>query len=243
MPTVTRTPKIELVPVTPVEPGTGFYDYWMGLKDRIAKCAYQIFESRGKTHGHDIDDWLKAENQIVKRVAFALNEAWHLYTVTVDASGFLADELDVRVEPFRIFITGSKRDSAKALPVSAAEEIFQPIDLSQEIETNTVIAELSNGELTISMRKAFAPAVVKHPRPDSKGLQTRSVQLRKQADLAKHYSAEAKDQLRRATATGRKTRTRASANRKEAKERSKHETPNSQPNVPWAEEAPHSPLG
>jgi len=29
--------------------------------DKVAKIAYDLFEKRGKVHGHDMADWLKAE--------------------------------------------------------------------------------------------------------------------------------------------------------------------------------------
>jgi hypothetical protein len=40
----------------------------------IAARAYEIFLSRGATHGHALDDWLQAERELVetrKEIAFA----------------------------------------------------------------------------------------------------------------------------------------------------------------------------
>ncbi len=31
---------------------------------RIREAAYERFERRGRTHGHDLDDWLSAEAQL-----------------------------------------------------------------------------------------------------------------------------------------------------------------------------------
>ncbi len=33
---------------------------------RIRLRAYELFEARGRTHGHDLDDWLQAEHEISK---------------------------------------------------------------------------------------------------------------------------------------------------------------------------------
>ena len=33
----------------------------------VAKVAYDLFEIRGKVHGHDMADWLKAEMIVKKR--------------------------------------------------------------------------------------------------------------------------------------------------------------------------------
>ncbi len=35
--------------------------------DAVAKVAYDLFENRGKVHGHDMADWLKAEMIVKKR--------------------------------------------------------------------------------------------------------------------------------------------------------------------------------
>ncbi|WP_447968515.1 DUF2934 domain-containing protein [Nitrospira sp. M1] len=38
------------------------------LHASIARQAYELYESRGRTHGQDLDDWLNAERLIFKRV-------------------------------------------------------------------------------------------------------------------------------------------------------------------------------
>ncbi len=35
-------------------------------EQKIRLRAYEIFEARGRTHGHDLDDWLQAEREIIK---------------------------------------------------------------------------------------------------------------------------------------------------------------------------------
>lgn len=35
------------------------------LGSRIAQRAYELYERRGGDHGHDLDDWMKAERQIL----------------------------------------------------------------------------------------------------------------------------------------------------------------------------------
>lgn len=33
--------------------------------DEIVRRAYEIFEERGRIHGHDLDDWLQAERELL----------------------------------------------------------------------------------------------------------------------------------------------------------------------------------
>jgi hypothetical protein len=44
-------------PVAPVPP--------VATEERIARLAYERFQSRGGEHGHDQDDWLAAEREVL----------------------------------------------------------------------------------------------------------------------------------------------------------------------------------
>ena len=35
------------------------------LQQRIRERAYQLFEHRGREHGHDVNDWLRAEGEVL----------------------------------------------------------------------------------------------------------------------------------------------------------------------------------
>lgn len=34
------------------------------LEEEIRRCAYELYEARGRENGHDLDDWLRAEAEI-----------------------------------------------------------------------------------------------------------------------------------------------------------------------------------
>ena len=35
-------------------------------RDEIARLAYQFYETRGRWHGHDVDDWMSAEQELTR---------------------------------------------------------------------------------------------------------------------------------------------------------------------------------
>ena len=37
------------------------------IEDDIRARAYEMYEERGGEHGHDIDDWLRAEDEVRNR--------------------------------------------------------------------------------------------------------------------------------------------------------------------------------
>lgn len=43
------------------------HKYYEGLGSRIAEKAYELYVQRGQEHGHDLEDWLEAERQILPR--------------------------------------------------------------------------------------------------------------------------------------------------------------------------------
>ncbi len=36
------------------------------LQDQIRERAYELYESRGREDGHDLEDWLRAEEEIAR---------------------------------------------------------------------------------------------------------------------------------------------------------------------------------
>ena len=45
------------------------------LHARVAVLAYSLYEGRGGEHGHDLDDWIQAENTILEEIAPRDNRA------------------------------------------------------------------------------------------------------------------------------------------------------------------------
>ena len=48
------------------------------LGQAIRLRAYELFEQRGKEHGHDLDDWLQAEAELTARRKKRVNRITHL---------------------------------------------------------------------------------------------------------------------------------------------------------------------
>jgi hypothetical protein len=43
---------------------SGMVDQASELEERVRRRAYEFYEERGRTDGHDMDDWLRAESEI-----------------------------------------------------------------------------------------------------------------------------------------------------------------------------------
>ncbi len=42
------------------------------VQEQIRIRAYQLFEQRGRKDGHDLDDWLKAEAEVIRQARTAV---------------------------------------------------------------------------------------------------------------------------------------------------------------------------
>jgi hypothetical protein len=59
-----KTKSIKLV--TPErQPSVAAEDHRSITKDDVAQRAYELFLARGRVDGHDVEDWLEAERQLV----------------------------------------------------------------------------------------------------------------------------------------------------------------------------------
>jgi hypothetical protein len=56
--------------VTPPTRAESQHRYFEILGSRIADRAYELYVQRGSEHGHDIEDWLAAERQILPKEIF-----------------------------------------------------------------------------------------------------------------------------------------------------------------------------
>jgi len=65
-----RPEEIEKKPST-LAPNSGEPTITIPIEQQIRKRAYELYEQRGRTDGHELDDWLQAECEIKRTNAAA----------------------------------------------------------------------------------------------------------------------------------------------------------------------------
>ena len=130
----------------------------------IARRAYELFEARGREHGHDWEDWFRAESELLRPVSVTMSESEDRISVRANVLGFEADELKVSIEPRRITILGEKEPRAtqaedgKDQPiVSYPDQIMHVIDLATEVTPENAVVEWQGGLLNFELPKAAKP--------------------------------------------------------------------------------------
>ncbi len=151
---IVREPEIPEAFVDPV------FERVQEINDLIARRAYEFSEASGFTHGHDLEDWLRAELEILRTTPLDVTETESDLTVRAEVPGFKEKDLELRVEPRRLFITGkrqegSERKQGKTLySERRASQIFRVLDLPAQIDLDRVNATLSDGVLEFTLLKA-----------------------------------------------------------------------------------------
>ena len=75
----------------------------------ITRRAFELFEKRGREHGHDWEDWFKAESEFLCPVSISTSESEDRLSVRANVFGFTENELQVSIEPRRLAILGKKK--------------------------------------------------------------------------------------------------------------------------------------
>jgi HSP20 family protein len=135
------------------------------LELALARRAYELFEARGGEHGHDWEDWFRAQSELLRPVSVTMAESEDRLSVRANVLGFEAKELKVSIEPRRITILGEKEprvitEAGKPQPiVTYPDQILHVISLSTDVTAENAVVEWQEGVLQFELPKADKPQV------------------------------------------------------------------------------------
>jgi len=147
----------EILKLVPDDP---FIELAREINDLIARRAYELFEFGGSAHGHDREDWLRAESEILFNAPADIRETETAVTIRVDVPGFSENDLEVRIAPRRLYITGQRpeaseqREGKTVYSERRSGRIFGVLDLPSQIDPDLTEATLRDGILEITLLKA-----------------------------------------------------------------------------------------
>jgi hypothetical protein len=58
-----------------------------GVQLAIARRAYELFEARNREHGHDWEDWFRAESEFLRPVSISIQESADRISVRANVLG------------------------------------------------------------------------------------------------------------------------------------------------------------
>lgn len=144
----------------PVRQGPGdLLEQLDSVYDVIARRAFELFEGNGQWLGRDLDNWLRAEAELLHPVHMDVTESDGDFIVRAEVPGFSVKDLEIKVEPRRLRIAGKReikeeKNGRKIRFEWCADQILRAVDLPADVDTAKVSASLKDGILTVDLPKA-----------------------------------------------------------------------------------------
>lgn len=128
--------------------------------DAVRQRAFERFAERGGQSGHELDDWIAAEHEVLGWPAAAFKEANGAFEVDVTLPGFSAKEVEVTATPSELIVHAASTheqsggDDAVIWSEFGAQEVYRRFGFPRAIDAQQVSARLENGILTVRAPKA-----------------------------------------------------------------------------------------
>jgi HSP20 family protein len=137
------------------------------LADTIQERAFSLFQSRGGGNGGDVDDWLRAERDVIWSPAVELTENDRDFRARIALPGFDEKDLKVTAAPETLIVeaeithTHEGRNGGVLLCEFSDKRLFRRLELPTPINVDKVTATLDRGILLVNAPKAAQPKQVK----------------------------------------------------------------------------------
>ena len=140
----------------PIKKSESLFDELKQMQSRIMKRAYEIFDANGHVFGRDLDDWLKAEEELVWKPAIELEEKDNKFLLQIAVPGVESKNIDIEVTPEEILVKAElhreQKETKGKVHTSEFESgnLFRSVRLPKKIDPDKVKAELKDGMLQLT---------------------------------------------------------------------------------------------
>lgn len=123
--------------------------------DDVRRRAFELFERRGATPGHDMDDWLQAEREILGWPAAELADKDGNYELDLTLPGFDPKDIEVTVTPDELIVHANseeKKESKRGdilLSEFGANDVYRRFRVPSPIRVDEVAATIDKGILHV----------------------------------------------------------------------------------------------
>jgi HSP20 family protein len=129
------------------------------LQAGIARRAFELFEARNCEHGHDWEDWFRAQSELMRPVSIAISESKSRISLRVNVLGFEARDLRVSVAPDRVLIVGDKPRATEknqtTESTSLPTQLLRTVELPTPVQPDSAHIQYEAGVLRIELPKAI----------------------------------------------------------------------------------------
>jgi len=140
--------------------------------EEVRRRAFDLFERRGCELGHALEDWLKAEREVMGWPAAELSEANGKYDLAITLPGYEPKDVQITATPTEIIIHADVERKQKAEQEKCVWTEFQSNDVYRRFELPEMIdVEKTTARLDRGMLHITAP---KTPKSEAKPIEVRA---------------------------------------------------------------------
>ncbi len=134
---------------------------------QTAHKAFDFFQNRGTELGTHLEDWLKAESEILRPTQVEITETNDAVSIRAAVAGFKPDEIEISVKDDLLILSGETKSTEKREDESTfysewrSNRFCRQLNLPCAVETENVEAKLKDGVLQLTLMKRQAEEVAK----------------------------------------------------------------------------------
>ena len=127
--------------------------------EEVRRRAFELFERRGREIGHTLEDWLKAEHEVMGWSAAELTEADSRYDVAMTLPGYEPKDVQVTATPSEIIVHAKVEEKKKGEAEKClwtefqSNDVYRRFELPEAIDVERTRASLDKGMLHITAAK------------------------------------------------------------------------------------------
>jgi len=142
------------------------FEKFAEISRETASRAFDFFRLRGGEFGHELEDWFRAESDVLHFVPVEIKEENGSLKVTADVAGFKPEEIEIGVEGNSLMISGKSKARSEIKDENVlytdfrSNRFFRQMPLPKPVNADGAKADIKDGMLHISLPKAKPEAGV-----------------------------------------------------------------------------------
>lgn len=135
------------------------FEQFAAISRETAEKAFDFFRSRGGGFGHELDDWFKAESEVLRFIPVEIKEQNGTLKISADVAGFKPDEIEISVKDDTLILSGKadareeKKDENVFYSDFRSNRFFRQMPLPEAVKVEDAKAEIKDGMLNILLPK------------------------------------------------------------------------------------------
>lgn len=145
------------------------FERFADISKETAGKAFELFERRGGEFGHDFEDWLHAEAEVLVPVTLDVTETGDEIHIRAAVPGFKREDIALSIEGDILMLTGEtevrdkREDENKVFTEWRSNKFCRKLTLPGAVDAEKVVANLKDGLLHLTLPKARPVETTKVP--------------------------------------------------------------------------------